>query len=216
MKYLILVLLIAGCATTTIEEKVPEVIQQEVVDQEKTDIKPVEPEQNFGYTFDWGNLEWDRHLVDQIKNSKLVTAIPKDREEYFYSSAKDPIEFWGKLLVKMSYYESKWIPSKKYLENFKDRNGRRIYSRGLFQLSLESGRGYGCPFHSEADIHKPKNNITCAVKILERWVVRDGVIRGRFGSKWRGGARYWAVLRGTRKYTKISLNGIKNANKSEE
>ena len=166
--------------------------------------------------FEWGHEYNDWFLVKAIKNhgQALLTKRPKDWKEYidvWPSSEKELMRFWGNILVKMAYFESKWHGSKSYKENFKDRNGKYIYSRGLFQLSLESGLGYKCPFRNSSDVHVDSKNIECAVRILNRWVDRDGVIAGK--NPWRGGARYWAVLRDHREYTRKAMKAIKQANR---
>lgn len=173
--------------------------------------------------FKWNNKKWDKQLVESIKESKLMTAKPRDMKDFNYRG-QDPVEFWGNLLVAMAYYESKWRPETKYQESFNDRSGKRIYSRGLFQLSLESSKGYPkCQMKNTADFHIAEKNINCAVAILEKWVVNDGVIRAKvtppagaskWDKGWRGGARYWSVIRGTfSQHTKTALAGIKAANK---
>lgn len=172
--------------------------------------------------FKWNHEYNDHFLIKSIKEhgKSLLTVKPKDWNQYISvwpTTEQGLINFWGNILVEMAYWESKWDGSKKYKENFKDRNGKYIYSRGLFQLSLESGLGYKCPFRNNQDIHVDSKNIECAVRILDRWVGRDKVISGKYraGLKTRylGGARYWAVLRGHRDYTVKSLNAVKAANK---
>lgn len=167
----------------------------------------------------WNNKVWDKHLEDAIKYHGLgmLTVIPKDWNDFidvWPSNQAGLVKFYGKILVEMSKWESKWNTETSYKENFKDRNGKYIYSRGLFQLSIESGRGYKCDIPTAKSLHEPKTNITCAVRILNRWVTEDNVISGKSGTKWRGGARYWAVLRGHTKYTIKALKAIKLANRS--
>lgn len=169
------------------------------------------------YEFRWDSPEKTKVLVRSIQDAKfLMTVKPKDWQEYtdkWPENTRELIQFWGNILVEISYYESKWDGSKSYKEAFRNSQGERIYSRGLFQLSRESGRGYGCSFFEEADLHKDHLNISCAVVILDRWVGRDKVIDGGYSGNWKGGARYWAVLRGFNSYTKKALKGIKDANK---
>lgn len=47
-----------------------------------------------------------------------------------------------------------------------------------------------------------------------KWVRVDNRIAGRSWFKYKGGARYWAVLRGHNAYTRASLAAIKKANNS--
>lgn len=181
------------------------------------------PKSEKSYSFEWNNKEWDAQLVKSLKASRLSSVVAKDAKDFGYKTGMDLIEFYGKILVKIAYYESKFIPSKKYQEAFVGRDGKRIYSRGLFQLSLGSSRGYPkCQMKTEANFHIGVMNINCAVAILEKWVVNDGVLTGKvtppvgaskWDKGWRGGARYWAVMRWTRAYTIKSLAAIKAANK---
>ena len=112
-------------------------------------------------------------------------------------------------------FESNFKPETFHQEKFKDRFGNYIISRGLLQLSVESGRGYGCIIPQELDLHEPQVNLECGVKILNRWVGRDEVISDRITlengkRRWLGGARYWAVLR-----LADRLEKIKNLNKNQ-
>ncbi len=113
--------------------------------------------------------------------------------------------FWIALLAAMARFESNHRPEVKYTEAFTDSTGRRVISRGLLQLSYESARGYKCPIQSGQDLHDAKINLQCGLRIIERWVDRDGVISGKWSGKWKGGARYWSVLRKS-----STLSQIKN------
>lgn len=117
---------------------------------------------------------------------------------------------WVHLLAAMAKYESGFDPKKEYRENFTGRDGKRIISTGLFQISLSSGNGYGCGFKTQADLKDPFQNIRCAVKILTKWVPKDGVVAaGGSNSTAKGGARYWSVLR-----TSGKLKEVKNTLKT--
>ena len=203
---LILVYCLAGCE----------------VEQKPESKKPVIVAKDKVYSFAWESKSYTNQLVNSIKESALMTAKPKDLKDFGYTG-QDPIEFWGNIMVKMSYYESRWKTDTKYQESFNDRSGERIYSRGLFQLSLESSKGYPkCQMKTKEDFHIAEKNINCAVAIMEKWVVRDGVIRAKvkppvnaskWDKGWRGGARYWSVIRGTHSsHTKNALSAIMRAN----
>lgn len=107
------------------------------------------------------------------------------------------LNFWAYLISIMAERESNFNPDAFFVENFNDGNGNKVVSRGLLQLSIESARGYSCPFLNTAqDLHDPENNLISSVLIMKRWVVQDGLISAQLASgKWRGGARYWSVLR---------------------
>jgi hypothetical protein len=82
----------------------------------------------------------------------------------------------------------------------------------LFQLSIESGKGYDSSLGAEESLHEPKVNIELAVAIMTKLVKQNGRIAGKTLGKWQGGARYWSVLRGDRDYTAKALASIKAVN----
>jgi len=156
-------------------------------------------------TFAWNNSSWDSYLVDALKKSNLISLKPEDASEF--GTNKDAIIFWGNILVEMAKWESSWKPETEYKESF------GVWSRGLFQLSLSDKNNYsGITFTSEEDVHDPKKNIEAAVIILDKLVTKDNRIAGKVSNAWKGGARYWSVLRGDRDYTAKALLAIKNAN----
>ena len=110
----------------------------------------------------------------------------------------------------MSQFESNHTASAKHIERFNDRFGQPVVSRGLLQISQESANGYGCDIAPATELHKPEENIACGVRILSRWVQRDGRIIGYEANHkhrpWRGGARYWSVLRNNHKTAAIQEN----------
>jgi len=192
MKYLIIVLLLVSCNTKQKKEV-----------NKPTKLKPITS--SMKYTFKWDNQKYTKYLVDSLKTSELIKLKPTDIKQF--GVIKDPIRFYGNILVEMAYYESKFNTMEKYKESF------GLWSRGLFQLSKEDGKRYKCNFTTEQSVHNAKANIECAILILQKLVKQDNHLAGRVRGKWKGGARYWAVLRGTRKYTKKALQAIKNINK---
>lgn len=106
-------------------------------------------------------------------------------------------EFWAFLMSAMVRFESNFKPETSYQESFKDSKGNYVVSRGLLQISIESGNAYGCGFKTSQDLHDPYQNLSCGIRILNRWLGRDGRMAGKVGDSWRGGARYWSVLRTT-------------------
>ncbi len=79
------------------------------------------------------------------------------------------------------------------------REGTPISSRGLLQISRESANGYGCNIKDAKELHQPGVNIACAVRIFNRWIVKDKMISGRVKGKWKGAARYFSPFRDDRK-----------------
>jgi hypothetical protein len=58
------------------------------------------------------------------------------------------------------------------------------------------------------DLHIPKVNIDCGVKIVNRWLERDGRIGSKVSGSWRGSSRYFAVLSDRRPYAKQAWEAI--------
>lgn len=143
---------------------------------------------------------WNKYTYSAIKKygQSLIAKRPSDIKEfcpnYDKLNEEGKIMFWIGLLSSMSKFESTFNPKMEYKEDFTDSTGRRVISAGLLQLSYESARAYGCPIKSTNDLKNAEVNLSCSVRIMNRWVSKDYVISDKSGS-WRGGARYWAVLR---------------------
>ncbi len=143
---------------------------------------------------------WANHLAAEVKKSKLGSLKPKDANQFFQRGVVTN-DGWGKILTAMSYLESSHQPGLTYDEGPKimDRTtGKPALSTGLFQMSQGSIRGYKFPGYEKVttnDLKDPYKNISIAVQLLEHWVEKDGCISCKAANSWRGGARYWAVLR---------------------
>ena len=143
-----------------------------------------------------------------FSGNNLINSNPQDMNQFCpnYSSLnrEQKVDLWATLMTRVSYFESEYDTRETHTESFRDSSGARVISTGLFQLSRESARGYGCPMNNQEDLMDPVKNTQCAVTIMNRWVGRDNLV-GR-GS--RGGGRYWAVFRGTREYTRLARASI--------
>ena len=177
MKFLLIaILILVGCKETPAKDPVQEPVKELVAR--------------------WKETQWSKWVYNALPDQLLKIEI-KDIEEFCgsYPADKDGRKrFWVYLMSAMSERESGHNPNNSYKENFKDVKGRYVVSRGLLQISIESANGYGCGFKDEQELHDPKRNLECSVEILSKWVIRDGRIAGK-ESGWRGGARYWSVLR---------------------
>jgi hypothetical protein len=147
--------------------------------------------------------DWTAHVNRELESlgASLLNTVPADVAvfcpNYTNLSNNQRIQYWTFLLSSMVQFESSFDTSAQMTEDFTDNSGQRVVSRGLLQISLESGNGYGCGFTSGDELHDPFKNLSCGIKILNHWMAQDGRIAGRLGTAWRGGARYWAVLRST-------------------
>lgn len=151
--------------------------------------------------------------VDELGNG-LITSSPSDVSGFCpkYETMDDKAKraFWVSLVSAMARPESNFNPDVSFNEydnckypgckdDFTTQDGRKVVSRGLLQMSQESANGYkrfGCEIaiEDEETLHDPETNLRCGVVILARWVAADGQI-AKEASPYRGGARYWSVLR---------------------
>ena len=159
--------------------------------------------------------DWDHHPQGQIWTSlthdalmadstALLSTIPGDIEtfcpNYEKLDTENRVRFWIALISSLARLESGHDPDTSYVESFKDQHGNFVVSRGLLQISIESGRGYNCEIPDAQSLHQAEVNLTCGVKIMNRWVgERDLVLRARENGKWRGAARYWSPFRSATK-----------------
>lgn len=133
----------------------------------------------------------------------LLKAEPTDAAAYCPAYAtlneEEREAFWLGLISSMARFESGFRPNTSFQESFNDRTGRPVVSRGLLQLSHESANSglYRCGIQNSEELHDPRTNLTCAVKIMAALVSRDGTIGTRQNGRWRGGSAYWSVLRTT-------------------
>lgn len=148
-----------------------------------------------------GSREWTNHLYSELDRlgNDLLDVIPADAgtfcPNYRNLNYDERKKYWIFMISAMTRFESGFDPKTSFKEGFNDSSGRPVISRGLLQLSIESSRGYDCGLRDAEELHDPFKNLSCGVRILDRWLGRDGRIAGKVDGKWRGGARYWSVLR---------------------
>jgi hypothetical protein len=186
------------------------------LDEDNETLNPAPSEINFTIPMHWAGhkkeVEWNNYLKAAIHQygQDLLKSKPRDiaryADDYESFNLNERYSFWAHFISLMAKRESNFNPDTKYVEGFSDSSGKKVVSRGLLQLSLKSSQNYGCPVKYEQDLHSAKKNLICGVKILNHWVKQDKVISASSNDGWRGGARYWAVLRGS----KQSHNYIKH------
>ncbi len=144
---------------------------------------------------------WTAHVMKNLSTlgADLLNAAPADADlfcpNYSRLSQDERKIFWTFFISSMVKFESGFNTNSSYQESFNDSNGNPVISRGLLQISIESGNAYGCAFAQASDLHDPLKNLSCGIRILNRWLKADGRFAGYVDTKWRGGARYWSVLR---------------------
>lgn len=139
------------------------------------------------------------HLAVDELGAALLTAVPEDVGAYCprYEAlgAAERRAFWVHVISVLARFESNYKPAVQYKESFTDSKAQPVISRGLLQISKESANGYGCKIGDAQELHDPTINLRCGVRILARWITRDGVIARRTDGKWKGAARYWSPFR---------------------
>lgn len=147
--------------------------------------------------------KWTAFVMTELEvlGDDLLDVIPADGTtfcpKYNSLTREQRKNFWAYLMSMMTRYESNYNTNTTYTEAFDDSSGTNVISRGLLQLSIESGNAYGCGLKTASELHDPYKNLSCGIRILNRWMGRDGRIAGKVDGSWKGGARYWSVLRST-------------------
>lgn len=176
MRYLVLVLLLVGC---TLKE-------------------PIGSQPAPKYVSLFPKAEWNDITVKALNEygKELLKAVPADAEKYCPKfKSVDKVQFYLGLISQLAKFESGFNPAETYQEDFTDAKGSPVVSRGLLQISIESGRGYGCPLAAPTELHTPETNLECGVRILNRWIPKDGLLQGGSAGSWKGAARYWSPFR---------------------
>jgi len=145
---------------------------------------------------------WTRLLEQTVRQSALVRLVPADIQQfcplYPRLNSLQRSQFWVGLFSAMAKPESNFKPQQRYQEKFRDGRGRPVVSRGLLQISLESANQprYNCQIRRADQLHDPRTNLNCAVKIMQKWVETDGWIsQPQWSQQPKGGGRYWSTLR---------------------
>jgi hypothetical protein len=179
MKYLVAILFLTGCGSIQVE-------------------KPKEPELKQVKNI-WPNKSMDEAAKDAISlyGQSLLTSKPADIDSWCLDFSKvDKVGFYSAMLSHMSKYESNFKTELQYKEKFTDDSGKNVISRGLLQVSFESClKGYKVQLKTGEELHDPVKNLECSVKILNRLVPENNLVSAKVDGKYKGAARYWAVMR---------------------
>jgi hypothetical protein len=138
--------------------------------------------------------EWTGFVVAALKTSTLIQAAPADGATFWkgYAVANEAgrEQFWLMLISAIAKEESNFDPNCV----FEEPPPLDQKSIGLMQLST-TDKAYGCNFPDENSVKDPERNLSCAVRILDRLVNRDGRIGGDEAHRRKGAAAYWSTLR---------------------
>lgn len=144
---------------------------------------------------------WTNAAEKAVAASSLATRTPTDVLDFCPNYSALAIDqrnkFWVGLLSAVARPESNYKPETTYTEDFNDSSGKKVISRGLLQISIESANQklYSCGIKKSEDLQDSIINLQCGVKILDAWVRKDNVIASYTKGQTRGGGRYWSTLR---------------------
>lgn len=152
---------------------------------------------------------WDQIVELALPPEMLSSQVPRDVRRFCprfnTMSEVDKRAFWAYFFQALAGAEAGLEPTTRVRHTepevaVKDRvTGSAVRSSGLLQLTYEDQKRYGCDFDWEADrklkandpaktILKPKNNLECGVKILDRQIIEEHKpLLSRSG--------YWSTLR---------------------
>ncbi|MFN7054831.1 hypothetical protein [Hyphomonas sp.] len=152
--------------------------------------------------------EWTRLTLAALDRhgEALLSRVPDDIADfcppYPGLDREARKQVWLMLMSALARYESNHRTDVQFQESFNDSQGNPVISRGLLQISIESGRGYRCVIPEAEALHDADVNLSCGVRILNRWTgERDGLVASRVtptgagDNGWRGAARYWSPFR---------------------
>lgn len=139
-----------------------------------------------------GSSRWTRAAMAALEShgDQLVDTVPRDIAQwcpaYPEAGEWERKAFWAGLLSTLSKHESTYRPTAV--------GGGGLWY-GLVQILPATARGYGCQARTGDALKDGALNMSCAVRILNRTVPRDGVVsRGM-----RGVAADWGPFHSTRK-----------------
>ena len=153
--------------------------------------------------------EWDKIVELALPPEMLSAAVPRDVRRFcpqFYAMSEvDKRAFWAYFFQALAGAEAGLKPTTRVQHTEPevavpdDVTKRIVKQEGLLQLAYEDQKRYGCDFDWEADKHlpprdpartilRPKNNLECGVKILDRQIIEQ---HKRLLSE----SGYWSTLR---------------------
>lgn len=169
MKYYSLLLLVIGCATTTVPPQIEVTQPPVVVETVKTALEIVNASDPSKYpeTAHW-SPDYEAIVLATLKEYP-VKKLPCD-----------PIVTFKGIVNA----ESGFKKSSRYLESF------GVYSIGLMQLSVSDEKRYFCGFKTEADVINPIRNLYCGVKVFN-------TLENKYPNEnfYEYGGRYFSTLR---------------------
>lgn len=219
MKYLILLALLAGCATKSVDTS-PTHDSGPLVDAgEPTGSVIVDkPEERPALVLSWevGHPErksWTAKVEVLLKELMPKLDKAQDFEKLLGKKPADKYKAWGEVIVAVVKFESNYNPKTVYGEP----PPLGYDSIGLLQLSYEDNAGY--PFcklsRAQKNLLDPLVNLNCGVRIMAQLIAKDGHISGshlnaKGKTVYTGASAYWSTLRPKRKLPEVLAQVKKN------
>lgn len=142
-----------------------------------------------------GSDVWTRAaLVAMETHGKRLTQLtPRDIDRWCPAYRNNTTErraaFWVGLMSTLAKHESTYRPHV---------SGDSGKSHGLLQIRVPTADHFGCRADSKADLLRPSENLSCAIRIMSRTVARDNAVAIKEG-RWRGVASDWGPFTSDRK-----------------
>ncbi len=147
-----------------------------------------------------GDVMWTRAAMSAVadQGEPLVGVVPRDIAAWCPAYTQNPPEqrraFWVGMLSALSKHESTYDPAAVG-------GGGAWY--GLLQILPSTARAYGCRARSGDALKDPEENLSCAIRIMARSVVRDRAVALHDG-RWRGVAADWGPMTNSAKVAEMS------------
>lgn len=135
-----------------------------------------------------GSDLWTKTALVSLKShgSRVTQTMPADIDKwcpaYRRAGEAQKRAFWVGLMSTLAKHESTYRPWV---------SGDSGKSHGLFQIRVPTAQFFGCRAQSKAALLKPTNNVSCAIRIMNKAVPRDQAVshkasgkRGGMGADW--------------------------------
>ncbi len=147
-----------------------------------------------------GDVMWTRAAMSAVaaQGDPLISVVPRDIAQWCPAYADNPPQlrraFWVGMMSALSKHESTYDP---------DAVGGNGSWFGLLQILPSTARAYGCRARSGEALKDPEENLSCAIRIMARTVVRDRAVALNDG-RWRGVAADWGPMTNRAKISEMS------------
>lgn len=147
-----------------------------------------------------GDVMWTRAAMSAVaaQGDPLIGVVPRDIARwcpaYAGNSPQQRRAFWVGMMSALSKHESTYDP---------DAVGGNGSWFGLLQILPSTARAYGCRARSGEALKDPEENLSCAIRIMARTVVRDRAVALNDG-RWRGVAADWGPMTNRAKISEMS------------